>query len=234
MSLSIVAHEEFSAGPLHNFGFELIQFQTKVILGNMIKNFFDAKVRATTLTMPSIMHYQNTATQLRMDIRRDFPFFERKLPFIATTIVNSSERGTHYGADDYLFSETYSDSNNTVYEEDKCAGMRDLSVAIVIAARSPEDRMNLVDLLTMCFSHYYKWVYHYKGPGDDYFNIVPTTQLVKQGGETEVTDESKMSLIYVSDLTLYPLVEYIFTDHGVQWEFGVQGDIEVTGSVLKP
>lgn len=234
MSLEIIQHAEFTSGPLHNFGFERVQFQTKVILGNMLKNFFDRKVQSIKLTMPSILHYQNTASDIKLSIRRDFPFFERQIPFIATTIVSSQMKPSSIGTDDFLYSEIYSDVNGDVYEEDMCAGMRDLTTSLVVAARSAEDRMDLIDLVTMCFNHYFKWVYHYKGVDGSYFNFIPSTKLVVQGGEAEVTDESKTSLIYIADITLTPFVEYIFKDVGIEWQAARLEEIDTSGGALKP
>lgn len=234
MSFETIQHPELTAGPVNQFGFEKVQLQTKTIIGNMLKNFFDIKVQTTKLTMPSILHYQNTAKEVKLSIRRDFPFFERQLPFVALTIANSNVRGTSLGTDDYLYSEAYTDADGNTYEEDMCAGMRNLSLSLVIAARSPEDRAVLVDLITMCFSHYYKWVYHFKGTDGSYFNIVPSTKQVEQGGEQEITDESRTSLIYIADIMLFPLVEYIFKDVGLEWQVSKIEEIEVHGEVLTP
>jgi hypothetical protein len=83
---------------------------------------------------------------------------------------------------------------------------------------SPDTRSQVSELISVCFSHYYRWLYLYKNETNDMFNIIPTTTPIEISGENEVSDISTQTLLYTCTIRLTSLVEYIFSDIGDNWQ----------------
>lgn len=221
MSFNRHTHPEISAGKLEEFGWHKVQRQTKASLAEIIKRFFDKKSQLYKIIIPEIIETQNDTELTKIHVLRDFPFFERKLPLIAISITGGKERKSYIGADnwshivvDYVPVVT-STGTSTGYigAYDAFYGMRDLKCQIIIAANSPEQRMQLCEFLDICFTHYYRWQYFWYGRDGSMFSLLPSTTEVEFGGESEVNDTSGLNLIYVTTMNISPYVEYTFTDY---------------------
>jgi hypothetical protein len=206
-------HPEQYPGAINSFGFYKIQRNSKTILINILKNFFSEKSQLYKVTMPEIIEKLVDTTIPKLFVERNFPFMERKLPLIATAIKQAKEKKAYIGADNLLYPEVVrSSTGDYLTGYNVYAGMSDLDVTFIIAALSPEERMQLVEMLNMCFTHYYRWQYFYYDEENNMFNIVPNTVELTFGGESEVKDQSNLSLIYVTTIAMKCRVEYTFKD----------------------
>jgi len=196
---------------LYDFSFYKIQQQTKTILVEMLKNFFCSANTIYKLQFPDIVEIQNSKDLTKLFISRDFPYEERKVPIIVVSLKSAKENKMYIGADNFL---TYIERKTST---GKVAiplyhGAVDLSMSLIIVARSSDERMHLAELLGMCFTHYYRWQYFYTTDDGYMLSIVPSTTPVDYGSESETTDVSSDSLLYITDLIINPFVEYTFTD----------------------
>lgn len=213
MGIQTPFHPEIYPGAINNFGFYKIQRNTKTILVNILKNFFSHQSQLYKITMPEIVDKLADTTIPKLFIERNFPFMERKLPLIATAIKQSKEKKAYIGADNLLYPEVIrSSTGDYLTGFNVYAGMSDLDVTFIIAALSPEDRMELVELINICFTHYYRWQYFYYDEENNMFNIVPNTVELIFGGESEVKDQSNLSWIYITTIAMKCRVEYTFKD----------------------
>jgi hypothetical protein len=123
------------------------------------------------------------------------------------------------GSDDFLYQDALTNSDGSVTSYyNMYANMYDVPVDLIIAAVSPDTRSQLSELVALCFSHYYRWPYFYKGDSsEETFNIIPTTSPVEISGENEVKDLSTQTLIYTCTVKLNSFVEYIFPDIADNW-----------------
>ena len=212
---------------LYDFGFYKIQRQTKSAIVGMLTNFFSSLNSSYRLQMPEILEMQNTAEVTKIFINKDFPYQERKLPLILVAIKGSTERKLYLGADnlscyDIVETSTGKKSAVNIYH-----GAADITLALIIIALSPEDRMKFAELVTMCFTHYYRWQYFYTYGDGNMFSIVPNTAQLEFGSEAETTDVSTTSLLYLVDITMKSFIEYTFRDlriYGVLKDYAIEGD----------
>ena len=213
MGLDTPFHPEQYPGAINYFGFYKIQRNSKTILVNILKNFFSEKSQLYKITMPEIVDKLVDTTIPRLFVERNFPFMERKLPLIATAIKQAKEKKAYVGADNLLYPEVLKTSTGdyltgyNVY-----AGMADIDVTFIIAALSPEERMELAELVNMCFTHYYRWQYFYYDEENNMFNLTPSMTELSFGGENEVKDTSNLSMIYITTVAMKCRVEYTFKD----------------------
>jgi hypothetical protein len=214
MSLDSFQHPEVYSGSITDFGFQKVERQTKAVLKNILVKFFSSRSNLYKQTLPEIVTTQNSASGTRINIEREFPFYERKLPVIVITSKTKKEKKPFLGADDFLYQDYYISSTGAVSGRNMYANMYDVPIQLMIVANSPELRMQLAELVSMCFSHYYRWEYMYKGDDFSYFNIVPCQSKITITGETEIADKSQTSLIYVCSVSFDSYVEYIFPDVG--------------------
>ena len=219
MSLETNQHPESFSGDITQFGFHKIERQTKSVLKDILQQFFSNAVNLHKITTPEILILQNTDAETKIFIERDFPFFERKLPLIAISSRNKRERKPFLGSDDFLYQDALTNSDGSVTSYyNMYANMYDVPVDLIIAAVSPDTRSQLSELVALCFSHYYRWPYFYKGDSsEETFNIIPTTSPVEISGENEVKDLSTQTLIYTCTVKLNSFVEYIFPDIADNW-----------------
>jgi len=213
MSLDIFHNPEVFSGFIEEYGFHKIERQAKIVIKNILSQFFSYKTQLFKSTMPEIVDVQNTDSETRTFIEKDFPFFERKLSLIAITSRDKQERKPFLGADDYLYQDLYINTS-TGFESNlnMYANMYDVPITLIIAALSPEARMQLGELVNICLTHYFRWEYMYKGSDNSYFNIVPCGGPIRIAGENEVKDKSATSLIYTTSISFTSIVEYIFPE----------------------
>jgi len=196
---------------LANFGFYKVQRHTKSALVGMLENFFDSINAEYSIKMPEIIGTQNSEELTKVFIKKDFPYEQRQLPLIVVSIQSVKERKMYIGADNlvgYAVRETSSGKTAVeVYQ-----GAAEVTVVFIIVCQSPEDRMKYAELLNVCFTHYYRWQYFYTLGDHNMFSIVPNTTGLDIGPESEATDISPESLLYVTDITMISFVEYTFSD----------------------
>jgi hypothetical protein len=206
---------EENSGIIESYGWYKVQRHTKTILVNILKNFFSNYNSSYKTQIPEIIDLQGDNSSSKINIERDFPFFERKLPLIAVVIQDTTEKKTYIGADDFANNVIQSldgTSTGILYGHDSFHGMYTVATQFIVAAMSPEQRMQLAELISVCFTHYYRWQYFYFGPDDSMFTIVPNTKELKFGGESEVKEESAMNMIYITTANMENLIEYKFTE----------------------
>lgn len=218
MSLESNQHPETFSGDITQFGFHKIERQTKSVIKDILSQFFSSSVNLYKIAVPEIIILQNSTAETKLNIERDFPFFERKLPLIAISSKNKKERKPFLGSDDFLYQDALTSIDGTVTSYyNMYANMYDVPLDLIIAATSPDTRSQISELVALCFSHYYRWPYLYEGESKEMFNIIPTTTQIEISSESEVKDISTQTLIYTCTVRLTSFVEYIFPDVGDNW-----------------
>lgn len=214
MSLNIPQHPEFTSGGLDEYGFHKVERQVKSIIKNILDLFFSKKAHLYRTAIPEIIETANGTTDesIKVFIERNFPFYERKLPLIAITCKRKKEKKPFIGTDDFLYESLITTSTGELSLTNMYSNMFDVSVGLVLATISPESRMQLQELVSLCFSHYFRWPFMYKGGDGSYFNMIPSQTPIDISGENEVTDKSKTTLLYTSVVNLTSAVEYIFPE----------------------
>jgi hypothetical protein len=217
---------------LYDFGFYKINRQTKSVVIDMLKNFFDSMNKLYQLQLPDIIAVQNTTEATKLFIERDFPYAARKLPLIIVAIKGATERKMYIGADNltnYDIEETSSGQSAVeVYQ-----GAADITLALIIVTPDPESRMRLTEMVTMCFTHYYRWQYFYTLGDGNLFSITPNTTQLEFGAESEATEAGTSTTpLYLVDITMKCFIEYTFRDvseiHGDLAQFTID---ETSGPV---
>lgn len=212
MGLHTKGHSEISAGSLYEFGFYKALRQTKSAIINMLNNFFSVRNKAYGVVIPEIFAIQNTPTEKKIHAVRDFPFEERKFPLIVVTIAKASERKAYIGSDNLLYVDVQENEDGIKSGTNVYAGMADVDVMLGIITTSPDERMMLAEMILMCFSHYYRGQFIYKGTGNELFSITPAGNAIDFGTETEITDESDTTTVYAIDIGINTFIEYHFED----------------------
>jgi len=215
MGLYATENPDVNSGPIHEFGFHKIERQTKTVINSMLNNFFSKRSKAYDIVIPEISSLQNipnSPENTKVHNRRDFPFEERKFPMIVTTIAGAKERKSYIGADDLLLINTRENPDGTKIGHEVFAGMADIDLMLIIVSTSADERSKLAELIYMCFTHFYRGQFIYQDDIGNMFSITPGVKPVDFGAETEVTDESKTTLIYVKDMGLSTFIEYHFED----------------------
>jgi len=212
MGIHTTYSPDVSSGALVEFGFHKVQRHTKDVINNMLENYFSIRSKAYGIVVPEILSLQNKPGDRKVHIRRDFVSQERKFPAIMTTISKAVEKRVNIGADDLLYIRTDTTPDGEKVGVDVHAGMADIDLMLIVAATSPDERSMLAELVFNCFTHYYRGHFIYQDENDGMFAIVPATKPIDFGRETEVTDESKTTLIYLLDLGISATIEYHFAD----------------------
>ena len=213
MGIYTKAHSEVSAGGLYEFGFYKALRQTKSVIINMLNNFFSARNKAYGIVMPEIFSIQNIPNdEKKINTVRDFPFEERKFPLIIVSNASARERKPYIGSDNLLYVDVQTDSEGAKSGINVYAGMADVEVMLGIVATSPDERMMLSELILICFSHYYRGQFIYHGVGNELFSITPAGKEIDFGTETEITDASDTTTVYVIDIGIGAFIEYHFED----------------------
>ena len=210
---------------LMDFGFYKVQRHTKSAIIGMLRNFFDSINSTYKIQMPDIHDVQNSAEAQKIFIERDFPYKERKIPIILVAIKGATERKLYIGADNTSGMRLIETSSGIKVATDIYHGAADVALSLIVVCQSPEHRMKFAELISMCFTHYYRWQYFYTFGDGNVFSIVPNTQQLEFGTESEAADVSPDSLLYVVDVSMKCFVEYTFTDaialYGVLQDFSI-------------
>ena len=216
---------ENQPGDLIDFGFYKVQRHTKSAIIGMLKNFFDSINSTYKIQMPDIHDIQNSSDVQKIFVERDFPYKERKIPIILVTIKGAIERKLYIGADNTSGVRLVETSAGVTVASDIYHGAADISLSLIVVCQTTEHRMKFAEMINMCFTHYYRWQYFYTFGDGNTFSIVPNTQQLEFGTESEATDVSPDSLLYITDISMKCFVEYTFTDsvnlHGILQEFTV-------------
>ena len=212
MGIYTKSHSEISSGSLYEFGFYKALRQTKSVMVNMLNNFFSIRNKAYGIVMPEIFSLQNTPNNKKVHTVRDFPFEERKFPLIVVTNASAKERKPYIGSDNLLYVDVKENSEGVKSGTNVYAGMADINVMLGIVATSPDERMMLSELILMCFTHYYRGQFIYHGVGNELFSITPGGNEIDFGTETEITDSSDTTSVYVVDAGISVFIEYHFED----------------------
>ena len=212
MGIHTQQNPEISSNGLYEFGFYKALRQTKSVLVSMLNNFFSIRNKTYGVVMPEIFAIQNSPNEKKVHVHRDFPFAERKFPLIIVTHSSAKERKPNIGADNLLYVDVQENLDGTKSGTNVYAGMADISVMLGIVATSPDERMMLSELVLMCFSHYYRGQFIYKGKGNELFSITPAGSEIDFGTESEVSDVSATTTVYVIDLGISVFIEYHFED----------------------
>ena len=210
MALDTAFKPENLGSPIYDFGFFKVQRQAKTVIVEMLKNFFIDKVQMYKLQMPDIIEVQNSDDITKINISKDFPWNERKLPLIIVAQKGSRERKLYLGADNLTAYKVVGTGSNRTARE-VFHGAADIDLALIILAQSPDERSRLSELIAMCFTHYYRWQYYYTYDDGNMFTIIPNNELLDFGQDSEATETSKTSLIYITNINMKSYVEYTFT-----------------------
>lgn len=195
---------------LYNFGFYKIQRHTKAIIVEFLNNFFSNNVQTYAITLPEIVDLQNSSDYTKIFISPDFPYTERKFPIIIVSVRDIKEKKMYIGADNIIGYDVYGTSTGQESVE-VYAGAAEVALNLTIVALSSEDRMRFAELISICFSHYYRWQYYYTLNDGSSFNIVPNNGTIAFSGEEEVADPSKVNMIYVMNMVMTSFIEYTFS-----------------------
>jgi hypothetical protein len=212
MGLYTKGHPEISSNGLYEFGFYKALRQTKSVLVNMLNNFFSIRNKTYGIVMPEVFAIQNSPGNKKVNIYRDFPFQERKFPLIVVANASAKERKPYIGSDNLLYVDVQENSEGVKSGTNVYAGMADINVMLGIVTTSPDERMMLAEMILMCFSHYYRGQFIYKGHGNELFSITPAGNEIDFGTEAEITDESDTTTVYAIDLGISVFIEYHFED----------------------
>ena len=214
MSYDIQGHPDISSGYIDKFSAYKVERNTKTVIKNILDQFFSKYSTIYKLVAPEIIEIENNIKHTNLFIEKEFPFFERKLPFIAILSRTKREKKSFLGGDDYVYSQTTYDTstgyvigNNNMY-----GNMYEVPITLSIATTSPETRMQIAELVSLCFTHYYRWVYMYKDIDGSLYNVVPNSGIIEISSEKEISEGSGLNLIYTCVIGLISSVEYIFVD----------------------
>lgn len=217
---------ENQPGDLIDFGFYKVQRHTKSAIIGMLKNFFDSINSTYKIQIPDIHDIQNSSDVQKIFVERDFPYKQRTIPIILVTIKGATERKLYIGADNTSGMRVVETSAGTTVAYDIYHGAADILLSLIVVCQTTEHRMKFAEMINMCFTHYYRWQYFYTFGDGNTFSIVPNTQQLEFGTETEATDVSPDSLLYITDISMKCFVEYTFTD-SVGGQLGTLQDFTV-------
>lgn len=214
MAIDTHFNPEHTPGSINDFGWYKVQRQTKTVLANMLRQFFDATNQVYKISIPEIEEVKNDSVATRTHIERDFPFFERKLPLIAVALPSVKEKKLYIGADNWSSTKVYTTSTGEKnFGYDFYSGMVNVPARFIIAGTSPEERMRLAEFVHICFTHFFRWQYIYEQEDGSFFSIVPATRELSMGGEQEISEQSNLNLIYITTVDMESLIEYSFRNN---------------------
>jgi hypothetical protein len=209
---------------LVDFGFYKVQRHAKSAVIGMLRNFFDSLNNTYKLQVPELIGIQNTSELTKIFVERDFQAKERKIPIIIVAIKSATEKKMYIGADDFCAWDIVETSGGRKVANRIFHGASELSLGLIVVAQSPEERMRLAELINLCFTHYYRWQYFYTYGDGNTLSITPNTKQLEFGAETEVTDFSATSLLYLVDITMATFIEYSFRENNI---LGMVEDIQL-------
>ncbi len=208
MSLYTRQNPDIAAQPINEFHWSLIQKQTKAVLVDIIRTFFNSK----NIVIPSLFPYLSQKPS-GVYVEKDFPFYERKIPLIVVKISEHSQLPTFIGSDNLLYIDKYIGDDGKLYGDEVFGGIDTLEVTCQIVADSSELRMELVDGLRMAISHLFKSPFLYRDADKSLFSIIPCNSIIRVGGESLLSGEVGLLTIYTTNVYFSVLVEYQFKDY---------------------
>jgi hypothetical protein len=220
MALFSLSHPDVSSGGLLEFGFHKVIRQTKSVIINMLNTFFSNRSKAYGIAIPEVLSIQNSDEIVTSTGKtghtavynvRDFPYTERKFPMVLVATSGVREKKPYIGADDLKMIEEIDTSGGRIGVE-VYGGMVDIDLTLIVVSTSPDERSRLVELIAICFSHYYRGQFIYYDEVGNMFSITPATKQLDFGAETEVKDESTTTMVYITDLAMSVFIEYHFID----------------------
>ena len=219
---------ESTSRALIDFSFFKIHRQSKAAIINMLENFFDSNNMEYKLHIPELVEVQNKVEDTKLFIERDFPYKERKFPIIVVSIDSAKEKKMYMGVDNYVAHKVIEVKGKKtaipIY-----TGAGNVTLKLIIATNSAEDRSKLAEMIGICFTHFYRWQYFYTLGDGNTFSIVPNTGELDFGGESEIEDDSaNMTFIYTTNITMQAFIEYTFS--GVSGGAEILGDVEIDGT----
>jgi hypothetical protein len=164
--------------------------------------------------MPELSEVQNSDTKIQVYIEKNFPYEERKLPLIAVTQVNSKEKKTFIGIDDYSHTKFHYNTSSGDMDGgvNFYSGISEVDSTFIIVGLSSEQRSQLAEFINICFTHYFRWQYFFYGPDGSMYSILPSTKELVFGTESEVTSPSDLEIVYITTVTLSSFIEYKFRE----------------------
>lgn len=204
---------DVTTGPLTEFGFQKIERATKAAYVNMLQNFFSVRSTTFDISMPELASFQNKPNSTLLHIRRDFPFGERVFPLVVPAIKETREKKSYVGSDDMLTVEVGETPDGLKVGTDVFAGMAEIDVSLMIASTSPDERSRIAESIFFCFTHYFRTQFIYAAIDGSLFSITPATKPLSMGSESEITDSSNTSLVFVKAINISTFIEYQFKDY---------------------
>ena len=229
MGLNTPFIPENIGGGLLDFGFFKVQRQAKSVLVELMTNFFSSMVNTYKITMPDLIQLQNHVDASKLFINRDFPYAERKLPMVITSIKGMKEKKMYMGADNLIGYRPHTSSTGTTTVE-VYGGAYDIDFSLIVVAQSPDERSRILELLGVCFTHFYRWQYYYTYGDGNQFSVVPNVNTLSFGAESEVADVDKINQLYISSVSITAFVEYNFTSLDIMGAVSNADTIIDTGS----
>jgi len=216
MSLFTGEHPDVSSGDLYEFSFNKIERATKSVMVNILESFFSTQSKAFEMAIPELTATRNTPNQPpKIHIKKDFPYTERTFPLIVTAIKEVKERKAYIGSDDLFHIDAVTGPDGLKAGVENYVGMADVDLSLIVVTTSPDERSQLAEAIFLCFTHYFRNQFIYMGEDESLFSITPATKQITMGAETEITDESAVTMIYVKDIALSAFIEYHFRDFSV-------------------
>jgi len=216
MSYDIQGHPDITSGFIDNFSAYKVERNTKTVISNILTQFFSKYSSIYKMVAPEIIEIENSTEFTNLFIAKEFPYMERKLPFVTILSRTKREKKAFMGGDDFVYSQYAANTstglasmNNQMY-----GNMYEVPITLSIAATSPETRMQIAELISLCFTHYYRWLYMYKDIEGSAFNIVPNTGVIEITGEKEIIDNNTITIVYTCSIGLISSIEYVFVDIG--------------------
>jgi hypothetical protein len=218
MALDTSRNEEIFIEGITGYGFHRVHNLSKQILVGIIRRFFNKKSTAYKLALNDLNQYQNVADSTPatpnpadmskvLYIEQEFPYFERRIPGIIVSLDNVTELKLYNGTDNQI---SISKSDNTIIS--MYFGAATIPITLTILAESPDMRMDISNLLYMCFSHYHRWQYVFKGDDDSIFSIIPAQSTITFGTNFEVK-EGDQRYIYGTTVSFTGYCDFNFCDN---------------------
>jgi hypothetical protein len=215
MSYDIQGHPDINSGFIDKFSAYKVERNTKTVIKSILTTFFSKYSTLYKMVAPELIEIENDDQFTNLFIEKEFPYYERKLPFIAIMSRTKREKKAFMGGDDYVYSQIVHSSTGEVIVNNQMYGnMYEVPITLSIAATSPETRMQIAELVSLCFTHYYRWLYMYKDIDGSAFNVVPNTGIIEISSEKEVVDNNTVTIIYTCSVGMISSIEYVFVDIG--------------------
>lgn len=206
MGLENPIYPHIASPNVQGFAYYKVLRQSRYVLVEMIKEFFNSLSSTPQIMCPEVIQFQGD----ELNVFRDFPYGERKLPLVIVASSEGKEKKYYIGSDSSIGQTllTTSSGNEVAYEI--CIGAFQYNTVLFLVCESVEQRLMLAELLFQCFTNHYRWQYFYSIDKLTSFSIVPNTGSITLGREQETQEKGAINLLYVMDLTMPTHVEYTY------------------------